>query len=577
YGFIGATNVQPTGKLINSVFGSTYKFIRYYFKAKKAMSVSDLEFIICRTQITGLPKGTNGSIPFTETKIDGYTSGSTVIIYYDFIETNFPDNPPIYYTVSFNLDGGSGVGLTDQKVLSGTKAVKPTDPNKTKFVFGGWYSDSAKTMTYTFNEIVTSNITLYAKWNDPTTGPYTVTFDTRGGGSVPSQEVPVGGKATKPAPNPTKTNDPFVNWYTNTAFTAVYDFSTVVTGNITLYAKWNSDGAGTGPITTVPGTSKDVDFSTLDYKNYIEVSGAWAKLDSGDKRSLTVDNATITVPDNFCVGLDDIKAEDILKIYLGGDWAKEAYRVYITKNDVDYAWFNPGYFITLVIDSALGDASNADCLVAYDSTDSDKIVTFSRYLLSTKKITVRIMKTADLGLKTNPVSFTDTAGLWMDEAVRFMAARDIVRGVGNNRFDFRSNMSIRDYVLMSMRMFGYKVDDVAGAANYYQVAWDQAKNLGLLANIDNPNSDPITRQQMFLITARLLNKFNFIPDKVEGNSLAKFTDGDKVADYAKDLINSLVAKNLVRGDANNPTLRLPDKSTRAEAAQFLYNIFKDIM
>lgn len=579
YGFAMVSAAQATGKLVNSVLNDSYKhLIRYHFKTRTAISVDELEFIVCREKITPAPildtGGGHKGEANTESSVSGYLDGKVSNSFrYDFVETNFPDvPPPVNYKVKFESNGGSSV--SEQTVRSGNKATKPTDPQKDNYTFNNWYSDTALNTGYNFDSAVTKDITLYAKW-DPLNpnGPFTVTFNSDGGTPTPStQTVTAGNKATLPTLPPTKTGFTFSGWYVNTTDAAAYDFSKVLTGNLNLTAKWISN-----EITKVSGTANNVDFTKLEIKNYIEVTGKWAKTSAGNKESMTVDNATITVPDNFCVGLAEIKDDDILKIYLGGDWAKEAYRVYITKNDVNYAWFNPGYFITLVIDSALGDASNADCLVAYDSTDSDKIVTFSRFLLSTKKLTVRIMKTADIGLKTNPVSFTDTAGLWMDEAVKFMAARDIVRGVGNNRFDFRSNMSIRDYVLMSMRMFGYKVDDVADAINYYQVAWDMAKNLGLLANIDNPNSDPITRQQMFLITARLLNKFNFIPAKVEGNSLANFTDGDKVADYAKDLINSLVAKGLVHGDAGKPTLRLPDKSTRAEAAQFLYNIFKDIM
>jgi len=500
-GIIGATNVNASGKLVNSVLNNTYKsFIRYYFKAKKAINVSDLEFLVCRTKINV------AGVSYTITEFYGRAGeivrGSYDKVYFEFEETNIPDVPPDYKTVTFDSNGGNPVTPSTQTV--------------------------------------------------------------RSGGVI------------NPLPTTLKSGSKFAGWFTSdgVGFTS----STPVNANITVHAEWTTDGSN--PIVSGPGNNKgtadDVDFTTI-AAQYIEVTGAWAKLNAGEKRSLTVGKATITVPDNFCVGLEGIKGEDILKIYLGGE--NDAYRVYVTVNDHEYNWINPGYPITLVVETALGNAANADSLVAYDTTDSNRIIPFSRYLLTTQKVTIRLMKSANLGLVVNTISFTDTTGLWMDEAVRFMAARGIVKGVDTtvNRFDFRSNMSIRDYVLMSMRMFGYKVDDVPGAANYYQVSWDLAKNLGLLANIDNQNSDPITRQQMFLITARLLNKFNFIPAKVEGNSLAKFTDGDKVADYAKDLINSLVAKNLVRGDANNPTLRLPDKSTRAEAAQFLYNIFKDIM
>jgi uncharacterized repeat protein (TIGR02543 family) len=65
----------------------------------------------------------------------------------------------------------------------------------------------------------------------------TVTFDSNGASAVASQTVGQGGKATRPStpPNP---GNAFLGWYSNSVLTALYDFGTTVTGNITLYAKW---------------------------------------------------------------------------------------------------------------------------------------------------------------------------------------------------------------------------------------------------------------------------------------------------------------------------------------------------
>ncbi|MBP3742052.1 MAG: InlB B-repeat-containing protein [Treponema sp.] len=78
-----------------------------------------------------------------------------------------------YYTVTFNSNGGSDVEA--QKVESGTKATKPTDPTKAStdtetYAFGGWYTstDDGTTLSDTafdFETAITADITLYAKWN----------------------------------------------------------------------------------------------------------------------------------------------------------------------------------------------------------------------------------------------------------------------------------------------------------------------------------------------------------------------------------------------------------------------------
>ena len=76
-------------------------------------------------------------------------------------ETTTPTNPSgaKYYTVSFNTDGGSKV--SSQMVKANNKAKKPADPVKEGYKFLGWYLGNN---VYSFNLIVTSNITLVAKW-----------------------------------------------------------------------------------------------------------------------------------------------------------------------------------------------------------------------------------------------------------------------------------------------------------------------------------------------------------------------------------------------------------------------------
>ncbi|HRE01087.1 MAG TPA: leucine-rich repeat protein, partial [Ilumatobacteraceae bacterium] len=85
--------------------------------------------------------------------------------------------------------------------------------------------------------MVTAPITLYAKWTITT---YTVSFSMNGFGvQVPAQSVHHGSAATAPAP-PTDPDGVFVGWYTTAATTTAYDFSTPVTGDVTVFAKWSA-------------------------------------------------------------------------------------------------------------------------------------------------------------------------------------------------------------------------------------------------------------------------------------------------------------------------------------------------
>lgn len=73
---------------------------------------------------------------------------------------------------------------------------------------------------------------------------YTVSFDSKGGSAVDSQTVTSGETAVKPT-DPTMDVYTFIGWYSDEALTSAYDFNTPVTGNITLYAKWEIPINGT--------------------------------------------------------------------------------------------------------------------------------------------------------------------------------------------------------------------------------------------------------------------------------------------------------------------------------------------
>jgi len=70
---------------------------------------------------------------------------------------------PIYYTVTFNVNGGSVVEA--QEVAEGEYAVQPATPTKTGYTFSGWYTNQIMTIGFVFTEVqINENITLYAKW-----------------------------------------------------------------------------------------------------------------------------------------------------------------------------------------------------------------------------------------------------------------------------------------------------------------------------------------------------------------------------------------------------------------------------
>ncbi|WP_342533716.1 InlB B-repeat-containing protein [Lysinibacillus sp. FSL K6-0057] len=143
-----------------------------------------------------------------------------------------------HYTVSFDVDGGSTI--SNQTIDYGEKASQPTpEPTKAGHTFVGWYTSSTGNTHFNFDTAITGDTVVYAKWS-PVAVTYTVSFDVAGGSAVSNQTVAHEEKASQPTPTPTKTGHTFGGWYTSNAYTMPFDFNSVITGNTTIYAKWNS-------------------------------------------------------------------------------------------------------------------------------------------------------------------------------------------------------------------------------------------------------------------------------------------------------------------------------------------------
>lgn len=205
----------------------TYYTIK--FETDGGSTLSDYTIAEGRTPIVPFDPVKDGYI-FKEWQLDGVkydfslpvTSDITLIAIWE----KEPEDETVKYTVKFNSDGGSSI--KSQKIKEGSKASKPSDPTKRGYSFKYW---SLNDKQYEFSTPVTKDIELKAVWEKA----YTVTFNLNGGsGSISSQSILEGGKASKPS-NPTKPGYTFNGWYYNNK---EYDFNSVVSRDIILIANW---------------------------------------------------------------------------------------------------------------------------------------------------------------------------------------------------------------------------------------------------------------------------------------------------------------------------------------------------
>ncbi len=142
------------------------------------------------------------------------------------LKAKWTENAAVTYTVTFETNGGTSVNA--QTVVEGESALVPTTPIKTGYTFKAWQFNGSN---YDFSSSVTQDITLTATWE---INKYTVTFNADNGTANDTEEVEYKTAVTKPD-DPTKTGYTFKGWTLNGE---AYDFTTKVTGDITLTAKW---------------------------------------------------------------------------------------------------------------------------------------------------------------------------------------------------------------------------------------------------------------------------------------------------------------------------------------------------
>lgn len=132
-------------------------------------------------------------------------------------------------------------------------------PKRRGYKLAGWYRDIDLLIPWDFEkDRVESNMTLYAKWEESSTGwlwmipaglllivlliffllRKTVEFETFGGTEVPVQH-PLRGRTLKNVGVPVKEGSSFGGWFRDRSYTTPWDMETDrVKRNMTLYARW---------------------------------------------------------------------------------------------------------------------------------------------------------------------------------------------------------------------------------------------------------------------------------------------------------------------------------------------------
>ena len=139
------------------------------------------------------------------------------------------------YEVSFITEHGKTP--TSQNVKYNGTATNPGELTEDGYTFIGWYTDDTYDTEFDFTQPIKSNTPVYAKW---TAKDYEVSFITEHGNAPTSQNVPYNEPATDPG-ELTAEGYTFIGWYADEAHKTKFDFSTPITGDTKVYAKWEKN------------------------------------------------------------------------------------------------------------------------------------------------------------------------------------------------------------------------------------------------------------------------------------------------------------------------------------------------
>ncbi|MBF0651077.1 leucine-rich repeat protein [Dysgonomonas sp. GY75] len=232
----------------------------------------------------------SASTPYSFT-ITAYGNNNTEVVTFSGDFTTLSND--IAYIVTFDSRGGSSV--SSQQITSGQRVSEPTAPTKSGYNFGGWYRESSCTNVWNFNnDVITSNVMLYAKWT-PTS--YIVVYNGNGntGGSTSSSTHTYDVAKNLTANGFTKTGYAFAGWATSATGSVEYSNGQSVSnltaannGTVNLYAKWTLTTVAVTGVTLNQNTASLIAGNTLQLTETVLPSNASDKSRTWSSSNISV-------------------------------------------------------------------------------------------------------------------------------------------------------------------------------------------------------------------------------------------------------------------------------------------------
>ncbi len=495
------------------------------------------------------------------------------------------------HSVTFDSQEGSAVNA--QLVNHGGKVLQPAPaPTRAGYVFGGWYKESSLQNLWDFNtDTVLNNLTLFARWNlqssDDSSG---------GGGDSSSSPSAAPGLPTTPAPISTI---PSANGKTSITSTAK---AIVDAGNGRASAVLDQ-----GTANALTDKAKELEKAGQQASLEIKVEApadsqsvgveiprqAFNKVASETKADLKVNaglgsitfnsQAVLAISDagnneNISINISKLDASNISKEVQQIVGNRPVYDFSVNAGNTTISQFDGGS-AAISLPYTLQPGENPDAIVVYYLNDLNQLSTVrGQYNPASGTVDFITEHFSRYIVGYNEVVFKDVkAGDWYNNAVSFIAARNITAGMDNGFYRPESQLTRGEYIVMLMKAYGIApLDNAPGnfsdaGKTFYTGYLAAAHKMGLAAGITQNTyapDRPISREEMFTLLYKTLKSIGELPRLGSGKSLSSFKDNSQISPWAREAIKHLVESGTITGCGDTITPTGP--ATRGELAQLLY-------
>ena len=530
----------------------------------------------------------------TETQYDWTTEAAAggwfavIATAMDYRNSNAAESPkygssllPITYTVTFDSNGGSAV--TAQSIEAGQKGTKPADPTKANYAFAGWYSDSGLTQAFDFNTPISTDITLYAKWNE-IINSVTATVTAPVGGEHPSFTVTVPDGAHYTAVvyawydlnnnGAHLTNsDTFVTgneYQARIHFTANTGYEIANSASYTIngtpnYASFDTAQRGmifvaTAPAVTTYTVTYDANGGTGSMADATGVSGEYTLLANG-----------FTAPDG-----KQFKAWSV-----GGVEKAVGSTINVTANTTVTAIWKE--LPTAEVTHSFGEyVYNND---ATESADGTKTRTCS--VCGHKETIVAEGTKLEKTLIDSSSKFIDVPSkAWYKKFVDYSVTYGIFTGTSSNTFSPNTDMTRAQFVQVFANISGVDTSNKnvnsgfsdVPKGKWYTAAVTWAAKNGIVSGVGDGKFDPdakVTREQMCVMIVNYIENYQKRTLNVTANA-STFADDKNISKWAKTAVYKCAKAGLVSG-VGDGKFDPKASATRAQGATIFTNFFKEYM